>query len=82
MDRLARLFVAIVDGSLLVVPMLVMSFNPSTTKSLVVVSAVVLFALLMNLSFHTDNKDILTATATATYAAVLVVFFVTSGTES
>ena len=61
--------------------MLAMSFNPSTTKSLVVVSAaVVLFALLMSLSFHTDNKD--TLTATATYAAVLVVFVGTSGTES
>jgi hypothetical protein len=57
--------------------MLIMPFSPSRTNSLVVVSAaVVLFALLMSLSFHTDNKD--TLTATAIYTAVLVVFVGTS----
>ena len=53
--------------------MVIMSLSPSLTKSLVTVSiAVVLFALLLSLVFETNNKD--TLTATATYAAVLVVF--------
>lgn len=61
------------------VPMLIMSLEPSQIKSLVTVSlSVVLFALVMSLTFQTDNKD--TLTATATYAAVLVVFVGTSGT--
>jgi hypothetical protein len=39
--------------------------------------AVVLFALALSLVFKTDNKD--TITATATYAAVMVVFVGTTG---
>ena len=58
--------------------MILMVLHPSLTKSLIVVSvAVVLFALVVGLVFETDNKD--TITATATYAAVLVVFVGTSG---
>ncbi|KAK4195477.1 hypothetical protein QBC40DRAFT_185669 [Triangularia verruculosa] len=79
LDRIARFLIAVGGGCLVVVPMLVMSFDPSQTKSLLVVTvAVVLFALVMSLAFQTDNKD--TLTATATYAAVLVVFIGTSGT--
>jgi hypothetical protein len=78
-DELARFIVAIGGGCSLIVPMLVMSFNASRNKSLITVSvAVVFFAMSMSLAFHTDNKD--TLTATATYAAVLVVFVGTSGT--
>lgn len=81
LDRLARFIVAVGGGCALIVPMLIMTFNPSTTKSLVTTStAVVLFALAMSMAFQTDNKD--TLTATATYAAVLVVFVGTSGTGS
>jgi len=79
-DRLARFLIAVGGGAALIVPMLIMSFHPSQTKSLVTVSvAVVLFALTLSLAFSTDNKD--TLQATATYAAVLVVFVGTSGTS-
>lgn len=79
-DRLARFLIAVGGGAALIVPMLIMSFQPLHTKSLVTVSvAVVLFALTLSLAFSTDNKD--TLQATATYAAVLVVFVGTSGTS-
>ena len=79
LDALARFIIAVGGGLSLIVPMLVMSFDASRTKSLVTVSvAVVLFALLLSLGFDTDNKD--TLMATATYAAVLVVFVGTSST--
>jgi hypothetical protein len=79
LDRLTRFIVAVGGGCALIVPMLVMSFEASRTKSLVTVStAMVLFALAMSLAFQTDNKD--TLTAPATYAAVLIVFVGTSGT--
>lgn len=78
LDGLARFLIAVGGGCSLVLPMIIMTFNPSVTKSLITVSvAVVLFALVMSLTFQTDNKD--TLTATATYAAVLVVFVGTSG---
>lgn len=80
-DRFARFLVAITGGVLLVCPMLVMSLNPSTTKSQITVSvAVMLFASLMSLAFRTDNKE--TLVATATYAAVLVVFVGTSSSTT
>jgi hypothetical protein len=61
--------------------MLIMIFNQSLTKSLITTSvAVILFALVVSLVFETDNKD--TITATATYAAALVVFVGTSATAS
>jgi hypothetical protein len=76
-DRFARFLVAIAGGVLLVCP----SLNPSTTKILVsVLAAVILFALLMSLAFRTDNKE--TLVATATYAAVLVVFVGTSSSTT
>jgi hypothetical protein len=60
------------------VPMLIMSIHSSQLKSLVTVSgAVVLFALCISLVFKADNRE--TLTATATYAAVLMVFVGTSG---
>lgn len=79
LDKLARFIIAVCGGASLIVPMLIMSFDPSRTKSLITVSvAVVLFALSLSLGFATENKD--TLTTTATYAAVLVVFVGTSGT--
>jgi uncharacterized membrane protein YfcA len=72
-DRLARFIIAFVGGASLVVLMLVMSLNQNETKSLVTTSvAVVLFAVAMSILFHASNSEILAATAT--YAAVLVVF--------
>ncbi|KAM7191225.1 hypothetical protein V8F20_009403 [Naviculisporaceae sp. PSN 640] len=78
LDSLARFIVGTAGGCALIVPMVIMALDPSLTKSLITVSAaVILFALVLSLVFETDNKD--TITATATYAAVLVVFVGTSG---
>ena len=77
-DKLTRFIIAFMGGASLVVPMLIMSL-PSTnrTKSLVTVSvAVTLFALLLSSGMRTSNSE--TLVATATYAAVLVVFVGTS----
>ena len=61
-------------GLALIVPMLIMTLRPSRTNSLVTVSvAVMLFAVF--LAFFANKsagKDVLTATAA--YAAVLIVF--------
>jgi len=78
LDALARFIVGTVGGCALIGPMVIMVLGPSLAKSLITVSvAVVLFALMLGLVFETNNKD--TITATATYAAVLVVFVGTSG---
>ena len=72
-DRIARFLVAFVGGASLVVPMVVMLFNPSQTKSIITVSvAVVLFSACLSLGIKATNAE--TLVATATYAAVLVVF--------
>jgi hypothetical protein len=77
LDSLARFIIGTLGGCALIVPMVVMVLHQSLTKSLITVSvAVVLFALVLSLVFETDNQD--TITATATYAAVLVVFVGTS----
>lgn len=77
LTRIARFLVGIVGGAWLIVPLLIMAFHSSLTKTMVTVCiAVVLFALAVSLLFKLDNKD--TVTATATYAAVLVVFVGTS----
>ncbi|KAK4237703.1 hypothetical protein C8A03DRAFT_44466 [Achaetomium macrosporum] len=76
-DRLARFLIAFTGGSFLICPMLILSLNPSTTKSLVTVSlAVLLFILLLSFGIRVSN--VVTLVATATYAAVLVVFVGTS----
>ncbi|KAF3767113.1 hypothetical protein M406DRAFT_274574, partial [Cryphonectria parasitica EP155] len=76
-DSLARFVIAIVGGVVLVVPMIVMIFQPSQTKSLISVSvAVVLFSLLLSFGIKVSNVE--TLVSTATYAAVLVVFVGTS----
>lgn len=73
-DRLARFLVAFLGGAMLVVPMLVMRLPEVTVaKSLVTVSAsVLLFAGALSVLFKASNTE--TLVATATYAAVLVVF--------
>lgn len=76
-DRLARFIMAFVGGAALVVPMIIMVFSPSLTKSLVTTSvSVVLFAIFLALGISSSNQD--TLAATATYATVLVVFVGTS----
>ncbi|KAL8392164.1 hypothetical protein RB595_002375 [Gaeumannomyces hyphopodioides] len=78
-DRLARFLVAFLGGAALVVPMMVMRLPEVTVvKSLVTVSISVLaFAGALSLFFKASNTD--TMVATATYAAVLVVFVGVSG---
>ena len=76
-DRLVRFVMAITGGLFLVVPMVIMTIDQSQTKSLVTVSlAVVTFALVLSLAIRVSNIE--TLVATATYAAVLVVFVGTS----
>ncbi|CAO2654505.1 Nn.00g112380.m01.CDS01 [Neocucurbitaria sp. VM-36] len=81
LNRIARFLVGIVGGAWLIVPLLIMAVHLSLTKTMITVcTAVVLFALAVSLVFELDNKDIVTATAT--YAAVLVVFVGTSTSAS
>jgi len=77
-DRLTRFIIAFTGGAALVIPMLIMSLpSRNSTKSLITVSvAVTLFALMMSVAIRANNSE--TLVATATYAAVLVVFVGTS----
>ena len=71
-DGLARFLIATASGASLIVPMVVMSLHKSLTKSLITTSvAVLLFAVFASL-IQAQNSEIITATAA--YAAVLVVF--------
>jgi hypothetical protein len=77
-DKLARFIVSFAGGASLIVPVLIMSLpTQNTTKSLTVTSvAVMIFAAIMSLIMKASNAE--TLVATATYAAVLVVFVGTS----
>ncbi|KAK4969792.1 hypothetical protein LTR66_011678 [Elasticomyces elasticus] len=77
-DRLARFILAFVGGSVLVVPMLVMRLpRVGLAKSLITATiAVVLFSGALSIGLKASNTE--TLVATATYAAVLVVFVGTS----
>lgn len=76
-DQTVRFVVAITGGLFLVVPMVVMTIQPSVLKSLVTVSTfVLLFALILAFAVKVSNVE--TLISTATYAAVLVVFVGTS----
>ncbi|KAH0438899.1 hypothetical protein CcaCcLH18_03045 [Colletotrichum camelliae] len=77
-DKLARFIISFTGGVSLIVPMLIMSLPAQdTTKSFVVTSvAVTIFSVVMGLVFKVSNEE--TVVATATYAAVLVVFVGTS----
>lgn len=73
-DRLASFLVAVAGGAFLIVTMLIMTLGgPSLNTSLVTVSvAVLVFALVLAFAVRGSNAE--TMVATATYAAVLVVF--------
>jgi hypothetical protein len=74
---IASTVIAVSGGALLIVPMLVMSFNTNRTKSLITVScSVLLFGFFLSAVMKSKSSDIFVATAT--YAAVLVVFVGTS----
>lgn len=73
-DNIARFIVAFAAGAALVVPMLIMRLpDVSLSKSLITVSsALILFAAGLSIGLKANNTE--TMVATATYAAVLVVF--------
>lgn len=78
---IASIIKAFSGGALIIVPMVIMSFNTSHTKSLVTVSvAVSLFAFFLGAVMRSRSTEVFIATAT--YAAVLVVFVGTTGSGS
>lgn len=78
---IASTIIAISGGALLIVPMVIMSFDTNRTKSLVTVScSVLLFGFFLSAVMRSKSSDIFVATAT--YAAVLVVFVGASTTGS
>lgn len=80
-DRLARFLVAFTGGAFLLVPMIIMVFSPSTTKSVATTStAVLLFAVALAFGIRATNVE--TMVSTATYAAVLVVFVGTNSNST
>jgi hypothetical protein len=73
-----RILVGVIGGLAIIVPMLIMSFNPSKTKNLVTTSVCVFyFAVFLGFSRSQSNAQLVAGTAA--YAAVLVVFVGTSG---
>lgn len=80
-DKLARFIVAILGGTALVVPMLVMRLPEITlVKSLITVSvAVTIFSAALSVGLRATNTE--TLVSTATYAAVLVVFVGTTASN-
>jgi len=80
-DRLTRFVISVTAGAFLIAPMVAMTVRNSQLKSLVTVCvAVFLFALALAFGVRTSNAE--TLVATATYAAVLVVFVGTSSSGS
>ena len=77
MHGLARFIIAFISGASLIVPMVIMSLDKFLRKSLITTSvAVLLFAAFISFVMKVKNSDIITATAA--YAAVLVVFVAVS----
>lgn len=77
-DKIKRFFIALFGGLAVVIPILVVSFNPSQTKSLITVSvSVLLVSLLIAALSNASYQELIMATAA--YAAVLVVFVGTGG---
>lgn len=75
---LAGIIISLTSSALILVPMIIMSFETDRTKSLVTVSiAVTLFGLCLAVVVRTKSSE--TFLATATYAAILVMFVGTSG---
>lgn len=75
------MILSLCSGASIIVPMVIMSFNGSTTKSLVTVSvAVVLFGFVLAAVVKVSSGNLIAATAT--YAAVLVVFVGVSGANN
>jgi hypothetical protein len=75
---IASTILAVSGGALLIVPMVIMSYDTNRTKSIVTVSCSVLFfGFFLGAIIRSKSSEIFIATAT--YAAVLVVFVGTGG---
>ena len=78
-ELVANSIIALSSAAIIILPIVIMAFNPSRTKSLITLSAsVILFGMLLTGIFRAKNTEVFAAVAT--YAAVLVVFVGTSGT--
>jgi hypothetical protein len=74
---IASTIIAISGGALLIVPMVIMSFDTNRNKSLITVScSVLLFGFFLSAVMRSKSSDVFVAIAT--YTAVLVVFVGTS----
>ncbi|KAK3349040.1 hypothetical protein B0T25DRAFT_547046 [Lasiosphaeria hispida] len=72
-DKFARLFISLIGGAFLLAPMYALTFIRAQKDQLITVGVfVVFFAVIMAAATKSTNQELLTATAT--YAAVLVVF--------
>lgn len=80
-EALHRFFMAMVGGLLLVIPVVIMSFKTSRTRSLVTLSvSVIVFAVVITVGASTAKPQDIVA-ATAAYTAVLAVFLGASGSS-
>lgn len=78
---ISSMILSVFSGATIVVPIVIMSFNSSRNKSLITVSAAVaLFGFVLAAVVKASSESVFIATAT--YAAVLVVFVGASGTGS
>lgn len=78
---ISSFMLSLCSGSTVIVPMIIMSFTPSQTKSLIVTSvAVLLFGFVLAAVMRIKSAGVFIATVT--YAAVLVVFIGSSGTAT
>lgn len=78
---LSGIILSLATSTLILVPMIIMSFQVGRTKSLVTVAvAVTLFGFVLVVGVRTRSSE--TFLATATYAAILVVFVSTSNSTT
>jgi hypothetical protein len=76
---IGSVIVSVASGASIIVPMIIMSFDGGRTKSLIVVSvAVLFFGFVLAAVIQVRGENVFLATAT--YAAVLVVFVGANGT--
>ena len=79
-DVLTRFFIALIAGVFIVIPLAILSHQSSTQAHLVTISIFdVVFSLLVSLLTKATNEE--TMVASATYAAVLSVFFSNTSTS-
>lgn len=76
---MAGVIISVCSGATVIIPMVIMSFEPGRTKSLVTSSvAILIFGFILAAVIRAKGMEVFVATAT--YAAVLIVFVGASGT--